>query len=120
MNPDPLDRLLSDYAQQSVPLRSNASRADVWTEIERRRAESPWQRLSGWMGFAELFGRPILAASALAFAALVGVVPAAMVGHSANESRLARKSIHLEAFSARSNGLAMVLAKPLSGRPAQR
>ena len=110
MKPDPLDALLSSYAQQRVPTRANATRADIWNEIEQRRRL--WQR---WLAFAdigELIARPSLALAVFAFAALVGIVPAALSGHSARESQMARQSIHLEAFSARANGVAMVLSRP--------
>lgn len=112
MNPDPLDELLSSYAKHPVPTRANATRADIWSAIEDRKKRSTWRR---WLSFAdvtELVGRPSLALSALAFAALVGIVPAAVAGRAANETRMARQSIHLEAFSAKANGIAMVLSRP--------
>ena len=112
MKPDRLDDLLSSYAQQPVPTRANATRGDIWNAIEQRRHRGLWRR---WLAFAdigELIARPSLALATLAFAALVGIVPAALSGHSARESQMARQSIHLEAFSARANGIAMVLSRP--------
>ena len=112
MKPDPLDDLLSSYAQHPVPSRANATRTDVWNAIEQRRRRSHWRR---WLAFAdigELIARPSLALAALAFAAVMGIVPAALAAHSARESQMARQSIHLEAFSSRTNGIAMVLSRP--------
>lgn len=112
MKPDPLDDLLSSYAQQPVPGRANATRSDIWSAIEQRRERLGWRRWLLFTDVSELLGRPSLAFSVLAFAVVVGMVPAALAGRSAHESRMAQQSIHLEAFSARSNGIAMVLSRP--------
>lgn len=105
MNPDPLDLLLSSYAKQPVP-RTTVSRGDVWREIECRRDAGPKWRV--WFGFTDVsdfLGRPTLAFSTLVFAALVGVIPAAVVAKAQNETRLAKQSIHFEAFSSRTAGI---------------
>lgn len=112
MKPDPLDKLLSSYAQRPVPTRANATRADIWSAIERRRGRSSWRRWPTFADIGELVGRPSLAVGALAFAALVGMVPAALAARSAMRSQMARQSIHLEAFSPKASGIAMVLSRP--------
>ncbi len=112
MNSDPLDNLLTSYAKQPVPTRANATRVDIWEAIERRRRQGNWRRWLTFSDLGELVGRPSLAISALAFAALVGIVPAALASRSATQSQMARQSIHLEAFSAKATGIAMVLSRP--------
>lgn len=114
MKPDSLDQLLSAYSAQPVPTHQNASRADVWNAIARRRQASLWQRITGSLGGTELIARPALAFSALAVAAVIGAIPAARVAQISREGRLARQSIHLEAFSAQSTVFATVLAGPLN------
>ena len=62
-----------------------------------------------------------MAVAALAFAALVGMVPAAVVGRTQNERRLARQSIHFEVFAVSQNSLSSVFTQPsLAARGARR
>lgn len=105
---DELDALLKDCARQPRSPLSAPTVADVWREIDRRRTRSgrPFAgtfaaRLLNAFGRGDsVFVDARVAATAVAFAALVGVVPAMVAGHAENERRLARQSIHFEVFSA--------------------
>ena len=108
MNPDPLDDLLSAYAKQRVPTQSNATRADILAAIRQRRSASGWRQWFTFGDISDLFAKPVLTAPALAFAALIGVVPAVVVAKGRHEERLATTSIHFEAFSPRVVGVAML------------
>lgn len=116
-----LDSMLADYAKHPLPTFKGPSRADVWGEIEQRRKQSSWSRVLSMLDVRDLFGEPRMALAALAVAALVGVVPAAMVGRTQNERRLARQSIHFEVFALSQNPLGSVFTEPgVSPREASR
>jgi hypothetical protein len=113
MKHDLLDSLLAAYAKQPLPTAAEPSVREIWREIERRRAQSVWERMFSVMEFRELFAQPRMAVVALALAMVVGVVPAALVGRAENERRLARQSIHFEVFAAGSGSLGPVFGGPL-------
>lgn len=114
MNHDPLDDMLAGYAKRTLPTVMGPSQADVWRAIERRRAESVWGRMFSIFELRELFSEPRMAVAAMAFALVVGVVPAALVSHSRNELRLARQSIHFEVFASDSGPLGSVFNRPVA------
>ena len=114
MNDDPLDGLLSEYAKRTLPTVTGPSQAEVWREIERRREHSVWRRTFSIFEVRELFSEPRMALASLAFAVIVGVVPAALVSRTQNERRLARQSIHFEVFATDSGSLGSVFAKPVA------
>lgn len=114
MNHDPLDEMLAGYAKQTLPTVTGPSPAEVWREIERRREQSVWRRMFAIFEVRELFSEPRLALAAVAFALVVGVVPAALVSRTQNERRMARQSIHFEVFASDSNSLGSVFAKPVA------
>lgn len=107
-----LDSMLAAYAKQSLPEFKGPSRSDIWGAIERRREQSGWARILSTLDLRDLFTEPRMAVAALAFAALVGMVPAAMVGRTQNERRLARQSIHFEVFAVSQNPLGSVFTQP--------
>jgi hypothetical protein len=112
MNPDPLDDRLAVYAKRTLPTVTGPSAAAVWREIDRRREQSVWARMFSILELRELFAEPRMALAAVAFALVVGVVPAALVSRSENERRLARQSIHFEVFAVHSGSLASVFMRP--------
>lgn len=114
MNPDRLEKILTAYAAQPLPLASEPSTAEIWREIDRRRKQSVWTRMFAIFEVRELFAEPRMALAAVAFALVVGVVPAALVGRTQNELRLARQSIHFEVFATDSAWLGSVFAKPVA------
>ncbi|MFZ5496526.1 MAG: hypothetical protein ACOZE5_14475 [Verrucomicrobiota bacterium] len=107
------DALLAAYAKQPLP-DSDLSSAEIWREIDRRRTQSVWIRMFSIMELRELFAEPRLAVAALAFAAIVGVVPAVLVGQTESERHLARQSIHLDVFAPDSKALGSVFARPVA------
>lgn len=107
------DALLSAYAKQPLP-DANVSTAEIWREIDRRRSQSVWIRMFSVLDLRELFAEPRLAMAALAFAAIVGAVPAVIVSQADSELRLARQSIHLEVFAPDAKGLGSVFARPVA------
>lgn len=107
-----LDSMLTAYVKQPLPTFKGPSRADIWGAIEQRRKQSGWTRIFSTLDLRDLFSEPRMAVAALAFAALVGMVPAAMVGHTQNERRLARQSIHFEVFAVSQNPLGSVFIQP--------
>ena len=113
MKPDTLDDLLIAYAQQPVPATSLRT-SDAWREIERRRRQNVWSRLFLILDWHELFAEPRLALAALAFALMIGAVPAMAMARAEHADHLARQSIHFEVFSATSSGQLAVLLPPLS------
>lgn len=114
MKPDRLENLLAGYAERPLPAASVPTAANVWREIERRRRQSIWTRLFPVLDWRELFSEPRMAMVALAFAVVVGVVPAALASRTVNERRLARQSIHFEVFAMDSSMLGSVLMKPMA------
>lgn len=116
MKPDPLDRLLAEFAGQP-PHACGLSHAEVWQAIELRRGQSVWARMLSLLEWRELFSEPRIAFAGAAFAVIVGVVPAAMLGRAEDHRRLARQSIHFDVFSAESVSLGSVFSKPLAVAP---
>lgn len=110
------DSLLSAYAKQPLNHTPGPSTREIWSEIERRRAQSLWSRIASTLDLPDLFAEPRMAVAALAFAMLVGIVPAAMASRVESERQLARQSIHFEVFTVGSNPLAMGFTKaPTTG-----
>jgi len=107
-----LDSTLAAYAKQKLPEIAGPSRSDIWGAIERRRSQSSWARIVSTLDLRDLFSEPRMAVAAIAFAAIVGMVPAAVVGRSQNERRLALHSIHFEVFAVSQNPLGSVLTQP--------
>jgi ABC-type nitrate/sulfonate/bicarbonate transport system permease component len=114
MKHDPFDALLAAYAKQPLPTEAGPSAGEVWREIERRRTQSIWARMFSSLELRELFSEPRMAVVAVALAAIVGVVPAALVGRTENAQRLARRSIHFEVFAMDSGSLGSVFVKPVA------
>lgn len=114
MEPDHLDQMLASYARQPLPPLSGPSVANVWGEIERRRRPSVWSRAFSVLDWREHFTEPRLAVAALAFAVMVGVVPAMAFNRLENERMLARQSIHFDVFSAHAGSLGSVFARPVA------
>lgn len=114
MNPDPLDRKLGDYAKQPLPSAPANVTAGVWQAIEHRRRETFGARL----GWHELLKRPAWAIGGLAFALVVGVVPALAFSRAQNAKRIARDSLHFDVFSPHARGQpASLLAQPNNSHP---
>lgn len=107
-----LDSMLTAYAKQPLPPVNGPSRSEIWGAIEQRRKQSGWKRMFSTLDLRDLFSEPRMAVAALAFAALVGMVPAAVVGRTQNERRLARQSIHFEVFAVSQNSLSSVFSQP--------
>ena len=114
MNHDPLDDMLAGYAKRTLPTVAGPSQVEGWREIERRRQQSVWRRMFAIFEVRELFSEPRMALASVAFALVVGVVPAALVSRTQNERRLARQSIHFEVFATDSASLGSVFAKPVA------
>ena len=116
-----LDSMLAEYAKQPLPPFKGPSRSEIWGAIEQRRKQSGWTRIFSTLDLRDLFSEPRMALAALAFAALVGMVPAAVAGRTQNERRLARQSIHFEVFAVSQNPLSSVFTQPgLSARESRR
>jgi hypothetical protein len=107
-----LDSMLAAYAKHPLPEFKGPSRSEIWGAIEQRRKQSSWTRIFSTLDLRDLFSEPRMAVAALAFAALVGVVPAAVLGRTQNERRLARQSIHFEVFAVSQNPLGFVFIQP--------
>jgi hypothetical protein len=107
-----LDSLLAAYAKQPIPESKGPSRSDVWAAIERRRKQSGWARIFSTLDLRDLFSEPRMAVAALAFAVVVGMVPAAITTRTLNDRRLARQSIHFEVFAVSQNPLGSVFTQP--------
>ncbi len=114
MNPDRLEKVLAAYVAQPLPLASEPSNAEIWREIDRRRQQTVWTRLLPMLDWRELFGEPRLAMAALAFAIMIGVVPAALIARTENEKRLARHSIGFEVFALDSTETLGSVFKPVA------
>lgn len=114
MNHDPLDDMLAGYAKRTLPTVAGPSQGEVWREIARRREQSVWRRMFTIFEERELFSEPSFSLAALAFAVVVGVVPAALVSRTQNEQRMVRQSIHFEVFASDSGSLGSVFAKPVA------
>ena len=114
MKPDRLEQTLASYARDPLPAASEPSTTDVWQAIERRRRQSVWSRIFPEIDWRDFFSEPRMAAAALAFAIIVGVVPAAVFNRVENEQRLARQSIHFDVFAADAGALGSVFAKPVA------
>lgn len=120
MNND-LDSMLEAYANQPLPKFKGPSRSEIWGAIDQRRKQSGWIRIFSTLDLRDLFAEPRMAAAAIAFAVLVGVVPAAVIGRAENERRLARQSIHFEVFAVTQNPLSSVFTQPgLAARGSRR
>jgi len=116
-----LDSMLEAYTKQPLPKFKGPSRSEIWGAIDQRRKQSSWTRIFSTLDLRDLFLEPRMAVAALAFAALVGMVPAAVVGRTQNERRLARQSIHFEVFAVSQNSLSSVFTQPsLAARGARR
>lgn len=107
-----LDSILAAYAKQPLPKLRSPSRSEIWSAIEQRRKQSSWTRIFSTLDLRDLFSEPRMAVAALAFAALVGIVPAAVIGRTQNERRLARQSMHFEVFAISQNPLSSVFSQP--------
>ncbi len=99
MKPDPLDQQLVDLARESLPSPPVRLTSNIWDEIERRRRQSIWARVFAMLDWREMFTEPHLTVVAVAFAVVVGVFPAALIGRAENQSRIARQSIHFDVFA---------------------
>lgn len=120
MNND-LDAMLEAYANQPLPKFKGPSRSEIWGAIDQRRKQSGWIRIFSTLDLRDLFAEPRMAIAALAFAVLVGVVPAAVIGRAENERRLARQSMHFEVFAVSQNPLSSVFTQPgLAARGSRR
>lgn len=105
MNPDPLDRLLSQYAKTPTPPLASGN-SELWREIERRKARSFFARLLPVLEWRDLFGEPRLAAAGVLLAVAIGVIPAFLTKPDrSSDERLARKSLHFEVFSAQAGDM---------------
>ena len=113
MKPDSLETMLAAYAAKPLPTSSEPSTAEIWREIDRRR-QSFWSRIFPVLDWRELFAEPRLAVAAVAFAVMVGVVPAMAYNRVENERRLARQSIHFDVFSSDAGAFGAVFAKPVA------
>lgn len=107
-----LDSMLAAYAKEPLPEFKGPSRSEIWGAIEQRRRQSGWLRVFSTLDLRDLFSEPRMAVAALAFAVMVGVVPAAVVGRTQNERRLARQSIHFEVFAVNQSPLGSVFLQP--------
>ncbi len=107
-----LNSMLSEYARQPLPRVTGPTDAEIWREIGRRRTQSLWSRISAALELPDFISEPHLAVAALTFAAIVGIVPAVMIGRAEKERRLARQSIHLEVFAVSANTIGSVLTSP--------
>ena len=114
MKPGRLEQILASYAREPLPASSEPSATDVWHAIERRRRQSVWTRIFPVLDWREFYSEPRMAVIALAFAVIVGVVPAAVFNRIENERRLARQSIHFDVFAADAGALGSVFAKPVA------
>ncbi len=95
-----------------MPHVTGPSTAEIWREIELRRTQSLWSRISSALELPDLLSQPRVAIATLALAAVVGVIPAAMIGRAENERRLARHSIHFEVFAVSANPIGSVFTSP--------
>lgn len=120
MKPDPLDRLLVEFARQPLPRFNGPSSAEVWEGIERRRGQSVWSRMLAVLECDQLLSEPRMALAAAAFAIIVGVVPAALIGRAEDHRRLARQSMHFDVFSVQSVALRSVFSQPLAMTPSSK
>lgn len=93
MNTDPVERRLDAFAKQPLPSAPGDLAAGVWQEVERRRGSIRF----GW----ESLLSPRLAVFGLAFAVLVGVVPAVAFSKAQSAKRRAADSLHFDTFSTR-------------------
>jgi len=116
MKPDPIDRALASYAQESLPMCPDRLTSDVWREIDRRRRESVWTRLFPLLDWNELFREPRLALSAVGLALAVGLVPAFLQTRPLSDTRLARESLHFEVFSSQTPLAMLAGIHPVSPR----
>jgi hypothetical protein len=107
-----LNSLLSEYSRQPLPPVTGPSTAEIWRAIEHRRTESLGSRLSDFFDLTNLLPDRRLVIAALTYAAVVGVIPAALIGRAENERRLARQSIHLEVFALNTNSFGAKLNSP--------
>jgi len=117
MSFDRIEKLLAASAAQPLPPSAEPATAEIWREIDQRRQQSVWTRMFAIFEVRELFSEPRMALAAVAFALMVGAVPAALVSRSQNERRLARQSIHFEVFAADSASLGSVFANPVGITP---
>jgi len=104
MSSHPIDSLLSDYSRLPLPEVSPSLQTDVWRAIEAHQTPSIWQRLRRLVDVSELFAHPRLAILALTCAMITGITPVALKIRADDEQRLARRSVHFEAFSPRATG----------------
>jgi hypothetical protein len=114
MKPDPIDQMLAAYAAQPLPNSAEPSVTGIWREINARRRQSWWSRVFPVIDWRELFGEPRLAVAAVAFAVMVGVVPAMAFNRIENERLIARQSIHFDVFSSDAGALGSVFTKPVT------
>jgi len=116
MKPDPIERALAAYAQESLPACPDRLTSDVWREIDRRRRESVWTRVFPLLDWHELFREPRLALSAVGLALAVGLVPAFLQAKPVPDTRLARESLHFEVFSSKAPLAMLAGIDPASSR----
>ncbi len=108
MNPDQLDNLLRDYAQQPLPPPAAGLTPGVWHEIEQRRRSVWWLRLFPISSWREVLAESRLVIASVALALLTVALPVA-AARWAEAPRLARNSLHLDVFSTGSPGLPATL-----------
>jgi len=116
MKPDPIERALGAYAQESLPACQDRLISDVWREIDSRRRQSVWTRLFPILDWHELFREPRLALSAVGLALAVGLVPAFLQAKPVADTRLARDSLHFEVFSSQTPLAMLARIDPVSHR----
>ena len=101
MEQDPLDRLLESYSKAPPGSTYSRTDADVWREIDRRKARLNWfQRFMATCQGA--LAEPRFAMAALTLAVGIGIAPTLLVDRAAPRTAFARHSLHLDVFSATS------------------
>ena len=117
MKPDPLDQMLTAYAEQPLPPDPTRLNVDIRAEIARRCQASFWARFFPPLGWHEFFSEPRFAVVALGFALVTGAVPAVVLARTESTHQLAQQAMHFEVFSSgASNQLATLITRlPESG-----
>jgi len=105
-------------ASESLPSCPDQLNSDVWQEISRRRKSTRWSLLLSIQDWQDLYAQPRLTVAGIAFALILGIVPAVILTGIKNSRQVARQSIHFDVFSSQAPaGLGAPLFKPVTIPP---
>ena len=118
MPSDHFETTLRSLVSEPLPPCPDQLDTEVWREISRRRKTTRWPLLLSIQDWPDLFAQPRLIIAGIAFALIIGGMPAVIFSGIKNTQQIVRQSIHFDVFSSNAPaGLGGPLLKPAAISP---